>query len=96
VAGADERAATGRDIIHLEIGEPDFPTPAPIMSAGQQALAAGQGHYTPAAGLPALREAIAGHYADRHLRFACTRPVSQLDEAADRLERFLSTIGAAR
>ncbi len=52
----------GRSIIHMEVGEPDFPTPEPIIRAGQQALADGHTHYTPAKGLPALREAIAGHY----------------------------------
>ena len=61
---AQAREAAGHDVIHLEIGEPDFPTPAPIVAAGQQALAKGFTRYTPASGLPALREAIAGHYAD--------------------------------
>jgi aspartate/methionine/tyrosine aminotransferase len=50
----------------MEIGEPDFPTPAPIVAAGQQALAAGSTRYTPALGLPALRKAISGYYRDRH------------------------------
>ena len=54
--------ARGADVIHLEVGEPDFATPAPVMAAGQQALAEGRTRYTPAAGLPALREAISGHY----------------------------------
>jgi aspartate/methionine/tyrosine aminotransferase len=57
--------AAGRDIIHLEVGEPDFPTPQPILAAGQAALARGDTFYTPSLGLPALREAIAGWYADR-------------------------------
>lgn len=57
--------AAGHDVIHLEIGEPDFPTPAPILAAGIQALELGLTHYTAAAGLPALRAAIAGHYARR-------------------------------
>jgi aspartate/methionine/tyrosine aminotransferase len=50
----------------MEIGEPDFVTAAPIVEAGIQALQSGRTHYTPAAGLPALREAIA---ADYRLRF---------------------------
>ncbi|KRT55006.1 Aspartate/methionine/tyrosine aminotransferase [endosymbiont of Ridgeia piscesae] len=58
--------AQGRSIIHMEIGEPDFPTPAPIVAAGQAALASGETHYTPAKGLPALREAIAGFYRHRY------------------------------
>ncbi|MCA1772588.1 MAG: aminotransferase class I/II-fold pyridoxal phosphate-dependent enzyme [Halomonas sp.] len=61
---AQAREAAGHDVIHLEVGEPDFATPAPVVAAGQQALATGKTRYTPAAGLPALREAIAGHYAE--------------------------------
>lgn len=57
--------AAGHDVIHLEVGEPDFPTPAPVLAAGQRALAAGLTHYTPATGLPALRDAIAGYYQHR-------------------------------
>ncbi|PMR67759.1 pyridoxal phosphate-dependent aminotransferase [Halomonas heilongjiangensis] len=59
---AQAREAVGHDVIHLEVGEPDFATPAPVVAAGQAALTAGHTRYTPAAGLPALREAIAGHY----------------------------------
>ena len=61
---AQAREAAGHDVIHLEVGEPDFPTPEPVVAAGLAALAAGHTRYTPAAGIPALREAIAGHYAD--------------------------------
>ncbi|SDO45727.1 Aspartate/methionine/tyrosine aminotransferase [Halomonas shengliensis] len=61
---AQAREAAGHDVIHLEVGEPDFATPEPVVAAGQAALAAGHTRYTPAAGLPALREAIAGHYAE--------------------------------
>src|SRR6476620_12797654 len=56
-ARAMERA--GRDVIHLEIGEPDFDTPAHITEAGIAALRAGESHYCPAAGIPELREAAA-------------------------------------
>ena len=65
LAQAQALEAAGRDIIHLEIGEPDFATPAPIIEAGIAALRAGCTHYTNALGLPALREAIAGFYATR-------------------------------
>ena len=51
--------AKGRDIVHLEIGEPDFDTPANIIEAATAALHKGWTHYGPSAGLPALREAIA-------------------------------------
>src|SRR3954467_7589254 len=51
--------ATGRSVIHLEIGEPDFDTPANVRAAAQRALDDGWTHYGPFLGLPALREAIA-------------------------------------
>ncbi len=51
--------AQGRDIVHLEIGEPDFDTPENVVEAGVRALQSGWTHYTPSAGIPALREAIA-------------------------------------
>ena len=56
-------AAAGRDIVHLEIGEPDFPTPEPVLAAARAALDGGDIRYTSALGLPELRRAIAGHYA---------------------------------
>ncbi|MCE8017502.1 pyridoxal phosphate-dependent aminotransferase [Halomonas sp. MCCC 1A17488] len=61
---AQAREAAGHDVIHLEVGEPDFATPAPVVAAGQAALSAGHTRYSPATGLPALREAIAGHYGE--------------------------------
>jgi aspartate/methionine/tyrosine aminotransferase len=51
--------AKGKNIIHLEIGEPDFDTPANVIDAGVEALQNGWTHYGPSAGLPQLREAIA-------------------------------------
>jgi aspartate/methionine/tyrosine aminotransferase len=66
LARANELQAAGFDVIHLEIGEPDFTTAAPIIAAGQAALAAGQTRYTAARGLPQLREAISGFYAQRY------------------------------
>jgi aspartate aminotransferase len=53
--------AQGRSVIHLEIGEPDFPTPAHIIEAAKRALDEGWTHYGPTAGLPDLREAIAAY-----------------------------------
>src|SRR4051812_43441724 len=50
--------ARGRSVIHLEVGEPDFPTPPHIVEAGVRALRDGQTRYGPPAGLPELREAI--------------------------------------
>jgi aspartate/methionine/tyrosine aminotransferase len=58
--------ARGRDVIHLEIGEPDFRTPAPVVEAARRALAAVPMNYTSALGLPALREAISRFYLERY------------------------------
>jgi len=58
--------AAGRDIIHMEVGEPDFPTPEPIAAAAQRAIAGGRMFYTPALGLPELRDAISRFYRDRY------------------------------
>ncbi len=55
----------GRRIIHMEVGEPPFATPPAVAAAGQRALADGRTFYTPAMGLPALREAIAAYYRER-------------------------------
>ena len=66
LARANELQAQGHEVIHLEIGEPDFSTAAPIVAAGQAALVAGHTRYTAARGLPQLREAIAGFYAQRY------------------------------
>jgi aspartate/methionine/tyrosine aminotransferase len=53
--------AQGRSVVHLELGEPDFPTPAHIVEAAKKALDEGWTHYGPTPGLPELREAIAAH-----------------------------------
>ena len=58
LARAKNLQAQGREIIHMEVGEPDFETPRPIIDAGMAALDSGKTHYTPALGLPELREAI--------------------------------------
>src|SRR5579859_4172400 len=59
LARAKALEAQGREVIHLEIGEPDFDTPAYIIDAACDALRHGATHYTPSAGIPELREAIA-------------------------------------
>ncbi len=66
LARARELEAQGRSIVHMEIGEPDFPTPQPICEAGIAALAKGELFYTPALGFPELREAISGFYRTRY------------------------------
>ena len=49
---ARQLEAEGRDIIHMEVGEPDFPTPEPIIAAARASLESGHVFYTPALGLP--------------------------------------------
>ncbi len=62
LAKARAMEAHGVDVIHMEIGEPDFPTPQPIIQAGIEALKQGFTHYTPALGLPELRTALSRYY----------------------------------
>ncbi|HLQ33165.1 MAG TPA: pyridoxal phosphate-dependent aminotransferase [Chloroflexota bacterium] len=59
LAKAKAVEAQGKQVVHLEIGEPDFPTPAHITEAAIEALRGGATHYTPSSGIPELREAIA-------------------------------------
>ncbi|MGB5718769.1 MAG: pyridoxal phosphate-dependent aminotransferase, partial [Gammaproteobacteria bacterium] len=66
LARARELEAAGRSIVHMEIGEPDFITPRPVIDAGIRALQNGYTHYTPAVGLLALRERIAEFYQQRY------------------------------
>ncbi len=66
LARARELEAAGRSVIHMEIGEPDFVTPQPLIDAGIKALQDGHTHYTPATGLSELREKIAGFYRTRY------------------------------
>ena len=63
LARARALEATGRDVIHLEIGEPDFETPPHVAEAGIAAIRAGETHYCQTAGLPVLREAAAASLA---------------------------------
>lgn len=63
---ATQLAAAGRDIVHMAAGEPDFATAGPIIEAGRAALARGETHYSQAAGIPPLREALSRHYADTY------------------------------
>src|SRR4029079_18021157 len=68
LAKARALEAQGRSIVHLEIGEPDFDTPAPIRAAAIRAIDEGFTHYGPSAGLPEVREAIASYIAsDRRI-----------------------------
>ena len=76
LARARALEAQGKEIIHLEIGEPDFETPRHIIEAGMQAISDGFTHYAPTAGLPELREAIARN--SREVRGTDTAPANIL------------------
>jgi len=66
LARANELAASGKDIINLGIGQPDFPTPPHIVEAAVKALHDGHHGYTPATGIPELREAVAADASGRY------------------------------
>ena len=66
LARARALEAEGHDVVHMEVGEPDFPTPAPVLAAATETLHRRPLGYTPALGLPELRAAVAGFYAARH------------------------------
>ena len=72
---ARQLEAEGHDIIHMEVGEPDFPTPAPIANAAVDAIKAGKTLYTQALGLPELRAAISAFY---HERYGVDVPASRI------------------
>lgn len=75
LAHARQLESEGRSIIHMEVGEPDFPTPEPVRQAAQSILETNPIHYTPALGLPELRQAISGHY---HRRYGLDIPASRI------------------
>jgi aspartate aminotransferase len=64
-ARAAAMTAAGVDVVDLSVGEPDFPTPLHICQAAEAAIRAGRTKYTPAAGIPALKQAVAADYTRR-------------------------------
>ena len=64
VAKAKAMQASGIDVVRLEIGDPDLPTPEVVTRAGKEAMEHGDTGYTQSAGLPNLREAVSAHYRD--------------------------------
>lgn len=72
---AKELESQGRDIVHMEIGEPDFSAPDAVVEAGIRAMRTGQIKYTAAAGLPQLRSALAQYYLER---YAVDLPIQRL------------------
>ncbi len=75
LARARELESEGKSIIHMEIGEPDFITPKPVLDAAQNAINNGKVHYTPALGLPQLRLAISEYYQQQ---FQLTIPAKRI------------------
>jgi len=66
LARANQLQSQGHQVVHMEVGEPDFETPAAIVEAGIAALRAGKTKYTSAQGIPELRELLSRHYAEEH------------------------------
>nr|VFK09868.1 MAG: Aspartate/methionine/tyrosine aminotransferase [Candidatus Kentron sp. LPFa]VFK25723.1 MAG: Aspartate/methionine/tyrosine aminotransferase [Candidatus Kentron sp. LPFa] len=89
---ARELKARGRKIIHMEIGEPDFPTPEPITEAGIRAIRAGYTKYTTSLGLPELKEAIAGFYRQRRGVDIPVRRIAITPGASGALQVVLATL----
>jgi aspartate/methionine/tyrosine aminotransferase len=90
LARAQAIEAAGGKIIHLEIGEPDFPTAPHIVEAAVEALRAGATHYVPAPGIPPLRQAVAalagtafGPYGEGFLRFSYPNSVENIRAALE-------------
>ena len=89
---AKQLEAEGRDIIHMEIGEPDFATPEPITKAGLAYIKEGQVKYTPAAGLPELRQKIADFYFQR---YKVTVPIERIFITPGASGAFLLALGVS-
>jgi len=92
LARAKQLEAQGRDIIHMEIGEPDFATPQPIIDAGVAYIKAGHVKYTPAAGLPELRQKIADYYLQR---YQVTVPIQRIFITPGATGAFLLAMGVS-
>jgi len=92
LARARELEAMGRSIVHMEIGEPDFVSPTPIVEAGIAALKDGQTHYTPALGLPALREAVSHFYTTQYGLDVPARRIAITPGASGALQLILNAL----
>jgi len=88
---AHELEAAGRRIVHMEIGQPDFPAPPPVADAAVEAIRTRRLGYTDSTGLPQLRQAISGYYRDR---FGVAVPPSRIVVTAGASGAFLLTLGA--
>jgi aspartate/methionine/tyrosine aminotransferase len=88
---AHDLEAAGRRIVHMEIGQPDFPAPPPVVDAAVEAIRTRRLGYTDSTGLPQLRRAISDHYRDR---FGVAVPPSRIVVTAGASGAFLLALGA--
>jgi aspartate/methionine/tyrosine aminotransferase len=91
LAAARRLEDEGRDVIHLEVGEPDFPTPEPVLRAAQAALATKPMFYTSALGMPELRQGISDWYAST---FGAEVPLERIVVTSGSSAALLMALGA--
>src|SRR5215469_14932781 len=92
---ANERAATGAEVLHLELGQPSTPAPGGVIAAAQAALRSEALGYTDALGIPTLRHAIARHYRERYsVDLDPERVVATVGSSGGFLLAFLSAFDA--
>jgi aspartate/methionine/tyrosine aminotransferase len=92
LARAKQLEADGHDVIHLEVGEPDFATPKVVRDAAKKAIDEGKTHYTPAMGLPQLREKIANYYQQRLSADVSAKNIVVTPGASGALQLVLSAV----
>ena len=89
---ARQLEASGRDIIHMEVGEPDFPTPEPIVNAAVDAIQQGKTKYTEAFGLPELRQAISDFYHSRYDKLVPAHRIAVTNGASGALNQVFACL----
>jgi len=92
LARAKQLEADGHDVIHLEVGEPDFATPQVVRNAAKKAIDEGRTHYTPAMGLPQLRSKISNYYKEQLSADVTAKNIVVTPGASGALQLVLSAI----
>ena len=92
LARAKQLEADGYDVIHLEVGEPDFATPRVVRDAAKKAIDEGRTHYTPAMGLPQLRSKISNYYKEQLSADVSAKNILVTPGASGALQLVLSAI----